>query len=147
MKVDVERIELQQFDRPETRPESGLLRVESAGVGGSEPEVYRKPGHAPVILGHENVGTFEEVGDVAAKRWGVKPGDRVALHEYLPCWHCEWCMQGDFRLCMEVDFFNVKEFPKMTFKSSSVIRLAISTMTWRAGSSPVISRSIQASTL
>lgn len=109
VKVDVERIELQQFDRPETRPEAGLLRVESAGVGGSEPEVYRKPGHAPVILGHENVGTFEEVGEVAAKRWGVKPGDRVALHEYLPCWHCEWCMQGDFRLCMEVDFFNVKD--------------------------------------
>ncbi len=49
------------------------------------------------------------LGAGAAKRWGLKPGDRIALHEYLPCWHCEWCLQGDFRLCMEADFFNVKD--------------------------------------
>ena len=33
----------------------------------------------------------------------------------------------------------------MISRSSSVIRVAISTMTWREGSSPVISKSIQAS--
>ena len=60
-------------------------------------------------MGHENVGTIEEIGDVAARRWGVRPGDRVALHEYLPCWHCHWCRQGDFRLCEEADFFLVKD--------------------------------------
>lgn len=109
VKVGVERTELREFALPEVRPDTGLLRVESAGVGGSDPEVYRKEGHAPVIMGHENVGTLEAVGEVAARRWGVAPGDRVALHEYLPCWHCEWCMKGDFRLCMEVDFFNVKD--------------------------------------
>lgn len=109
VKVDVERTELQAFDRPPPAPDAGLLRVESAGVGGSDPELYRKPGHAPVIMGHENVGIVEEVGEIAARRWGVKPGDRIALHEYLPCWHCRWCLQGDFRLCEEVDFFVIKD--------------------------------------
>ena len=109
VKTAPETTEIREFARPGVTPETGLLRVECAGVGGSDPEVYRKPGHAPIIMGHENVGTIEEVGAVAARRWGVKAGDRVALHEYLPCWHCEWCMKGDFRLCMEVDFFNVKD--------------------------------------
>ncbi|AKC69450.1 zinc-dependent alcohol dehydrogenase [Pandoraea oxalativorans] len=109
VKTAVETTELREFDYPSLAPDSGILRVEASGVGGSDPEVYRKPGHVPVIMGHENVGTLEAVGSIAERRWGVKAGDRVALHEYLPCWHCEWCMKGDFRLCMEVDFFNVKD--------------------------------------
>ena len=109
VKVDVERTELRTFERPQIPPDGALLRVESAGVGGSDPELYRRPNHAPIIMGHENVGTNVEIGPLAAVRWGLKVGDRVALHEYLPCWHCEWCLQGDQRLCMEVDFFNVKD--------------------------------------
>lgn len=109
VKVGIEKTELRSFNRPPIQEHAGLLRVEAAGVGGSDPETYRKPDHAPVIMGHENVGTIEEVGPVASARWGVSVGDRVALQEYLPCWHCEWCMRGDFRLCMEADFFNVRD--------------------------------------
>jgi len=109
VKVDVERTEIQSFERPATAPDTALLRVESCGVGGSDPELYRWPNHSPVIMGHEIVGQIEEIGDIAARRWGVGPGTRVALHEYLPCWHCRWCRQGDFRLCEEADFFLVKD--------------------------------------
>lgn len=109
VKVDVERTEMREFDLPKIGPDSGLLKVESSGVGGSEPEYYRKPGAAPCIQGHEIVGTVEQLGEEAARRWGLKPGDRIALEEYLPCWHCHWCRQGDYRLCMEADFFNVKD--------------------------------------
>lgn len=107
VKIGIEQTELREFARPAIAPDAGLLRVESSGVGGSEPETYRRPNHAPVILGHEIVGTIDEIGDAAAIRWGVQVGDRVALQEYLPCWHCEWCLKGDFRLCMKADFFNV----------------------------------------
>ena len=54
-------------------------------------------------------GSEEVVGEAMAARWGLMPGDRIALHEYLPCWRCHWCLQGDFRLCMEADFFNLKD--------------------------------------
>jgi threonine dehydrogenase-like Zn-dependent dehydrogenase len=109
VKVDIERTEIREFERPIIGQDGGLLRVEASGVGGSDPETYRKPHSAPCIMGHENVGTVEELGEGAARRWGLKVGDRIALHEYLPCWHCPWCLQGDFRLCMEADFFNVKD--------------------------------------
>lgn len=109
VKTDIETTEIRSFSRPPIGEHDGLLRVEASGVGGSDPEMYRRANTAPCIMGHENVGTIVELGEAAAKRWGVKPGDRIALHEYLPCWHCHWCLQGDFRLCMEADFFNVKD--------------------------------------
>jgi threonine dehydrogenase-like Zn-dependent dehydrogenase len=109
VKVDIERTEIREFAWPHVPEDGGLLRVEAAGVGGSDPEMYRRANTAPCIMGHENVGTVEELGPLAARRWGLRPGDRIALHEYLPCWRCHWCLQGDQRLCMEADFFNVKD--------------------------------------
>jgi threonine dehydrogenase-like Zn-dependent dehydrogenase len=109
VKTDVETCEIRTYPMPSLGDEDGLLRIEASGVGGSDPEMYRKPNSAPCIMGHENVGTIESIGTGAAARWGLKAGDRVALHEYLPCWHCAWCRQGDFRLCMEADFFNVAD--------------------------------------
>lgn len=101
--------EIREYPRPAIGADSGLMRVESCGVGGSDPELYRRPEHAPVIMGHEIVGIIDEIGEQASARWGVRVGDRVAVHEYLPCWNCEWCLQGEFRLCEAVDFFNVKD--------------------------------------
>jgi threonine dehydrogenase-like Zn-dependent dehydrogenase len=109
VKVAPEQTEIRTFDRPYIPANAALLRIESAGVGGSDPELYRKPKHAPIIMGHENVGTIDELGAAAAAKWNVKVGDRVALHEYLPCMKCEWCLKAEYRLCMEVDFFNVKD--------------------------------------
>lgn len=109
VKVDIEKTEIREFALPELGENDGLLKVEASGVGGSDPEMYRRANTAPCIMGHEVVGTVEQLGSAAAKRWGIRPGDRIALHEYLPCWHCHWCRQGDFRLCMEADFFNVKD--------------------------------------
>lgn len=109
VKTDIERTEIREFQLPTLNADDGLLKVEASGVGGSDPEMYRRENTSPCVMGHEIVGTVAALGTAAAKRWGLQPGDRVALHEYLPCWHCHWCLQGDFRLCMEADFFNVKD--------------------------------------
>ena len=108
VKVGAECTELREFPFPDIPEDCGLLRVESCGVGGSDPEQYRRLSRFPCIMGHEIVGTIDRLGARAAARWHLNPGDRVALEEYLPCGRCKWCMQGDFRLCMEVDFFVVK---------------------------------------
>lgn len=106
VKVGVDLTELRDIARPVIGSDDALLRVEAAGVCGSDPSIYRRPGHGPAILGHENVGVIEELGELAARRWGVRAGDRVAVEEYLPCWHCAWCLAGDFRICPEADMVN-----------------------------------------
>ncbi len=101
--VDVKRTELWEFDMPEIPPDAGLLKLEAAGVCGSDWPAYLKKAQGPRILGHENVGFIAKVGHIAAQRWGIKEGDRVALEEYLPCGHCQICRTGEFRLCNATD--------------------------------------------
>jgi threonine dehydrogenase-like Zn-dependent dehydrogenase len=94
---------LQSFAVPEIVPDAGLLRVAATGICGSDWPMYLSEKPGPRILGHEMVGVIEKLGEVARARWGVKEGDVVALEEYLPCGHCEYCRTGEYRSCLETD--------------------------------------------
>ncbi|MFN8722626.1 MAG: zinc-binding dehydrogenase [Rhodospirillales bacterium] len=98
--------EIRDLPVPEVTPTTGLLRVEVTGVCGSDWGYYHDLVRArgPVVLGHETVGTIERAGREALARWGLREGDRVALEEYVPCGHCEFCRTGDFRLCEATDW-------------------------------------------
>ncbi|HEY5273955.1 MAG TPA: alcohol dehydrogenase catalytic domain-containing protein [Acidimicrobiales bacterium] len=98
VKVAPESTELREFRMPEVPIDGALMKVEAAGVCGSDPGAYRRA-HSDCIMGHENAGTIVGIGSIAAERWGLSEGDRVVVEEYLPCWHCAHCLAGDFRLC------------------------------------------------
>lgn len=98
--VGVTRTELREFPFPEIGRDDAVLRIEAAGVCGSDWGSYQRE-LATRIMGHENVGLIEAIGDGAARRWGVAEGDRVLLEEYLPCGHCATCRSGEFRLCRQ----------------------------------------------
>jgi threonine dehydrogenase-like Zn-dependent dehydrogenase len=102
------RTELRELPLPGIPPDAGLLRVEACGICGSDWGKYLTDKFSPCILGHEIVGRVEKIGEIAAYRWGVKEGDYVALEEYLPCGHCEYCRGGEYRSCLETDHFNPK---------------------------------------
>lgn len=100
--VEPNKIELREFPFPDIPPDGGLLKVEIVGVCGTDVTYFKK---SPVqrVLGHHVVGYIEKIGEVAAQRWGVKEGDRVAMEEYIPCGHCILCRTGQFRLCEQTD--------------------------------------------
>ncbi len=102
VQVGPRRLELREFPRPCVGPDDGLLRIEACGICGSDVEQYR--GHLgadrpPSIPGHEPLGIVEEVGERAAARWGVQPGDRVALEILIPCRTCDLCLTGRYQAC------------------------------------------------
>ncbi len=108
--TDIRRTETREFPQPEVAADAGLLRIEITGVCGSDWPYYLNypKSKGPLILGHESVGRIDRLGATAARRFGLKEGDRVALEEYLPCGHCRFCRQQEFRLCAETDTLNRK---------------------------------------
>ena len=101
--VDSKRTELREFAVPEIPPDAGLLRIAATGICGSDWPMYQNAKPGPRILGHEMIGTIERIGEYARSRWGVEEGDLVALEEYLPCGHCEYCRTGEYRSCLATD--------------------------------------------
>jgi threonine dehydrogenase-like Zn-dependent dehydrogenase len=103
VQVKARTIEMREFPRPQTGADDGLLRVEANGICGSDVETYRGhlgSGSRPAFIpGHEPLGIVEEVGDGAAERWGVQPGDRVALEVIVPCRSCPDCLTGRYQFC------------------------------------------------
>jgi threonine dehydrogenase-like Zn-dependent dehydrogenase len=100
------RIELRALPVPAVGDDDGLLGVEACGLCGTDWDFYTRRRGAtlgPLILGHEIVGRVLAVGDRAAARWGVRPGDRVAVEEFLPCGTCEFCASGRPALCEATD--------------------------------------------
>ena len=97
------QLEMREFPRPVIGPDDGgLLRVEACGICGSDVEQYRgnlSTQWLPMVPGHEPLGIIEEVSDSAAARWGVQPGDRVAVEILIPCRSCDLCLAGRYMSC------------------------------------------------
>jgi len=105
--------ELRTLSVPSVGPDDGLLRVEACGLCGTDWDFYtrRRGAHlGTLILGHEIVGRIVAIGERAAQRWKVKPGDRVAVEEFLPCGHCEFCFSGRPAMCEATDSRSEKPF-------------------------------------
>lgn len=87
--------------RPVIADNDAVLRIEACGLCGTDHEQYSGalPAGAAVIPGHEAVGIIEEIGPVAADRWGVAAGDRVAVEVFQSCRTCDACAAGEYRRC------------------------------------------------
>jgi threonine dehydrogenase-like Zn-dependent dehydrogenase len=97
--------ELREFPMPEIPDDGALLKVEVAGICGTDVKMYAKPViEAPVIMGHENVGTIEKAGPAFVERQGLHEGDRVFVEHYVACYRCAWCRIGEYRHCELTDW-------------------------------------------
>ncbi|MCX7795359.1 MAG: zinc-dependent alcohol dehydrogenase family protein [bacterium] len=83
-----------------TKPDEVLVKVELAGICGTDVHILEvPPGHpatAGTILGHEYVGTVIDKGvDVKT----VNIGDRVVVDPNLTCGICRYCRRGLPNMC------------------------------------------------
>lgn len=103
-------LELLRVPDPVPGPSEVLLRVEAAGVCGSDVARYvwtrnYEAGGAkamtqnlPRIMGHEFAGTVVEVGADVQR---VQVGDHVGVQNVLGCGRCEACQRGMPNVCAE----------------------------------------------
>jgi threonine dehydrogenase-like Zn-dependent dehydrogenase len=97
------KIELREFPLPEIDENSGIAKIEITGVCGADYPIYTGAlaqfAPPPLIPGHEIVAHIDRIGAQAARRWGVKEGDRIVMEEYAPCGRCEFCLSGRYYIC------------------------------------------------
>jgi len=91
-------LQLRQFPIPQPGPGEALIRVEMAGICGTD--VHLADGELdiplPVILGHETVGRIEQIGPELERDWLGTPlttGDRVTWASSVVCGECYYCRQ------------------------------------------------------
>jgi L-iditol 2-dehydrogenase len=98
----------EKWDIPTPKSNEALIKLEYVGICGSDIHYYEhgaigdyivKP---PFVLGHEASGVVVEIGNEVNN---LKVGDRVALEPGKTCGHCEFCKQGLYNLCADVEFF------------------------------------------
>jgi alcohol dehydrogenase len=96
-----ERLVVREFPLPEIGPDEALLRVERAGVCGTDTKYFHgKLEHpVPLVLGHEILGRIAQIGARAAERYGLQVGDRVEVESRVPCGLCHACHTGVYRYC------------------------------------------------
>jgi len=104
------KMTMREFALPQIGEEDGLLRVEMAGVCGSDPGMFKGKTTAlavryPLILGHEIVGWIEKIGAKAAARRKLKEGDRVIVETAFGCGHCLPCLAGNYVHCEAQMFY------------------------------------------
>jgi len=105
-----QRFTLQELPTPEVEPGGVLVRVNAAGICGSDLHYWRgdnplpvavgEPG--PVIPGHEFTGVVHTLGQgITTDSLGrpLKEGDQVAFPYFFPCMRCYNCMRGELHAC------------------------------------------------
>ncbi len=89
------RITLEERARPTIGPGELLVRTHACGLCGSDLMQWYQDPRAPVVLGHEPVGTVVEAGSGAP----CPVGARVFVHHHVPCMVCALCRRGRHTLC------------------------------------------------
>ena len=93
---------MQDVPEPECGPNDVLIRIRKTAICGTDMHIYNWDDWAqqtipvPMTVGHEYVGTIEEVGTNVAD---FKVGERVSGEGHITCGHCRNCRAGKRHLC------------------------------------------------
>lgn len=105
VRVGPSQTEIREFPMPEIPGDSALMKMEVAGICGTDVKMYKAPpSKAPVIMGHENIGVIAKAGAEFTRRKGFTEGDLVFVEHYVMCGKCEWCHMGQYRHCENTDW-------------------------------------------
>jgi len=92
----------EEVPEPEITDEGDVIvRVDATTICGTDLHILKGdvPGVSPgTVLGHEAVGTVDEVGDSVRR---VAPGDRVLVSCISGCGSCQFCREGRYGQCLE----------------------------------------------
>jgi L-iditol 2-dehydrogenase len=109
---------LETVPRPHAGPGEVVIRVDAAGICGSDGKCYEGGEmfwgddpwvKAPVTPGHEFFGTVVELGEGAAEKHGLQLGDKAIAEQIVPCEQCRYCRRGAYWMCEVHDIYGFQK--------------------------------------
>ena len=97
------QVSVDEFPIPDPPPGDVRIKIQGAGVCGSDLHVYRRrpeeiPDRLQIILGHEPAGIVDALGEGVTS---LETGDRVTVYHHAGCGHCEACQVYRPQYCPE----------------------------------------------
>ena len=105
--VYVAPVEVRDVPVPAARPGAAKIRMHLCGVCGSDISIVSgkhpraKP---PLVIGHEFVGTVEEIRDGSGR---IAVGDRVVAYPPISCGICRPCRTGHPHVCQTLKLIGI----------------------------------------
>ncbi|MDO4272359.1 MAG: zinc-dependent alcohol dehydrogenase family protein [Eubacteriales bacterium] len=95
---EIEKMRIADIPIQEPGAEEVLIRVEAAGLCGSDFHIYHGtyPAQYPLVQGHEFSGVIEKTGKDVTE-WKV--GQRVTADPNIYCGHCYYCLKDQENMC------------------------------------------------
>lgn len=105
--VDFNDLRVEDLPDPEPGPHDVLVRIEAAGICGTDVDILRGNHLAyqaglwrlPITPGHEWAGAVVQTGCEVTR---FRPGDLVTGETGLGCLRCKYCLTGHHNLCMDL---------------------------------------------
>ncbi|WP_119310051.1 zinc-dependent alcohol dehydrogenase [Cohaesibacter haloalkalitolerans] len=101
------KVEVQDVPEPKGRSGAAKVKMHYCGICGSDIGIFagKHPrAKAPLVLGHEFVGTIEEIKD-GSGRFAV--GDRVVAYPLISCGECLACRTGHPHVCKSLKLIGI----------------------------------------
>jgi NAD+-dependent secondary alcohol dehydrogenase Adh1 len=103
-----EDLRVESIPPPEIRsPADVIVRIGGAGLCRTDLHIIegvwksKVDVELPYVLGHENAGWVEAVGDGVRS---IRPGDAVIVHPVITCGLCRACRAGEDMHCVDLQF-------------------------------------------
>ncbi len=94
-------LRLEQRAEPRPGPGEALVAIQSTGICGTDLSILagKIPVAHPRVLGHEMVGTIQDVNGGFPSGRRLEQGDRVLVDPVVFCGTCYQCSKGQVNLC------------------------------------------------
>lgn len=102
-------IRIEEVPKPECPKDGILMKICYVTTCGTDVKTFKR-GHAlqkpgqKGIFGHEGSGLIAEIGPDCPRK-DLKVGDRIMIHDSVPCGNCYWCKHDQENLCEKLQFF------------------------------------------